>query len=299
MEMIRKKPVPLFPLSVVLSLYLLLFLLIPGAVSSEPQIKQFFPTRSVLLGQPLFWMVEIRHPMWESYDLKLGSCADLKMSVANRTMTDVAGEIRIVYQIAVIPVVLKPSCTPSMTISDEKAQTSVLSGKPLQVRNISGDSLQLKTPLLPALHPKSFLYRFFLFTLLAIFVILCGVLAAKRFYNNLPSRRFLRAVQKAVFEVRKGRLPIQVWRLLRSEMIWGFEAEAYTPAQLQQKAVNNTRLARIALTLQSLQAWRYSGSDTAWDHRLVIEALANAEALIQSRSLFRRFDLTNPEKQKT
>ena len=289
MEMIRERIIKIirFPF---LFPYLISLILLPGAVSSETQIKQFFPSRSVLLGQPLVWMVEIRHAMWESYELKLGSCADLKMSVANRTMTDVAGEIRMVYQVAVIPVVLKPSCTPSMTISDERGQTTVLNGKPLQVRKISGDSLQIKNPVLPTIESESSFYRLFLFILLAVLVILCGVLAAKRFYNNLPSQRLLRDLQKAGLEVRKGRLPIQVWRLLRSEMIWGFQAEACTPAQLQQRASGNSSLVRIAVTLQSLESWRYSGSGAAWDHNLVAQALTNAQALVESKSPLRRWN---------
>jgi hypothetical protein len=268
---------------------LLLLLLCAGPVSSEAQIKQFFPTQSVLLGQPQFWIVEVRHPMWESYELKFGACPDLKMSVADRAMSDVAGEIRTVYKIAVTPLVLKQSCTPAVTLSDEKGQTTVLNGKPLRVRRISGDSLVIKNPALPLLRTKSALYYFFLFSLLGILVVLCAIFGAKRFYGNLPSQRFLRAVRKAGFEVGKGRLPIQVWRLLRSEMIWGFEAEAYTPAQLQQRATNNQHLQRIAVTLQSLESWRYSGSNASWDHNLVGQALANAEAIIESKSPFHRF----------
>ncbi|MGH9857845.1 MAG: hypothetical protein ACRD4B_08380 [Acidobacteriota bacterium] len=269
--------------------WLLLLFLFPSSVLSEAQIKQFFPARSVLLGQPQFWIVEIRHPMWESYELKFGSCPDLKMSIANRAMSDVAGEIRTVYKIAVTPLVFKQSCTPTMTISDEKGQTTVLNGKPLRVRKISGDSLLIKNPALPVLRQRSSLYYFFLFSLLGILVVLCAIFAAKRFYNNLPSQRFLRDVRRAGFEVRKGRLPIQVWRLLRSEMIWEFDAEAYTPAQLHQRATNNQHLLRIAVTLQSLESWRYSGSNTTWDHSLVGQALANAEALVESKSPFNRF----------
>ena len=145
--------------------------------------------------------------------------------------------------------------------------------------------------MLPGLPPpKSSLYRYFLFALLIILVILAGVLAVHRFYSNLPSQRLLRDMRKAGLEVRKGRLPIQVWRLLRSEMIWGFEAEAYTPAQLHQRAAGNSQLLRIAMTLQSLESWRYSGSDAAWDHNLVAQALTNAEAVVKSVSQFRRWN---------
>lgn len=270
---------------------LLLFLFVEP-VSSEPQIKHFFPARPVLLGQPLFWTVEIRHPLWESYQLKLGTCPDLKMAIADEKMTDVAGEIRTVYRVAVTPVVLKSSCTPSLTISDEKGQTTVLNGKGLRVQTISGESLAIKNPVLPPVRQKSRGYYVFLFTLLSILGLFCAVLAAKRAYNNLPSRKFLRDVRKASAEVKKNRLPIQVWRLLRSEMVWGFQAEVYTPAQLQQRGSHDSRLTEIASTLQSLEGWRYSASPDPWDRNQVQRALAGVESLVEARDplkkIFRR-----------
>ncbi len=267
---------------------LLLFFVLPSIVSSEPQIHQFFPDRPLLLGQPLFWTVEIRYPMWESYDLKLAPCSDLKMSIAEKTLRDVAGEIRVVYRIVVVPIALKTSCTPSLMISDEKGQTTVLNGKRLLVHRISGDSEDIKNPTLPAIVQQSSTYYYVLFTLLAILIGFCMVLASKRIYGNMPSQRFLRAVRKAAQEVQKDKLPIQVWRLLRSNIVWGFEAETFTPAQLQQKALQNPQLQEIAITLQSLEAWRYSGSPQ-WDKNLVMGALNHAEELVESKSPFRRW----------
>lgn len=265
--------------------FLLLFL-IPVFASSEPQIKHFFPDHPVLLGQPLFWIVEIRYPVWESYNLKPASCADLKISVDGRKLQEVAGEIRAVYRLAVIPTVLKTSCAPSVTVSDEKGQTTVLNGKPVTVVTISGKSANIKMPRMPipAVQPKN--YTPLLYSALMLLGALCTVLIAKRVYSNSPGQKFLRDLRKASLEVQKDRLPIQVWRLLRSEMVWGFPAEAYTPAQLQERAAQDRRLAVIAVALRSLEAWRYSGSTGAWDKELVKKALDHAESVIRAKTAF-------------
>ncbi len=242
----------------------------------------------MLLGQPLFWIVEIRYPLWESYELKSASCSDLKISVAGRKLHEVAGEIRAVYRLAVIPTALKTSCAPSVMVSDEKGQTTVLNGKPLIVGTISGASASIKMPRMPApvTQPKN--YNVLLYAALILLGMLCAVLIAKRVYNNSPTQKFLRDLQKASLELQKDRLPIQVWRLLRSEMVWGFSAESYTPAQLQERGARDRRLLSIAVALRSLEAWRYSGSAGAWDKELVRKALEHAEIVLRTKAAFRK-----------
>jgi hypothetical protein len=266
----------------------LLLLLVPVFAFAEPQIKHFFPDHPVLLGQRLFWTVEIRYPVWESYELKPASCSDLKISIAERKLQEVAGEIRAVYSVAVTPIVLKTSCAPTVTISDEKGQTTVLNGKPVIVATISGKSANIKMPRMPVriMQPKN--YNAFLYGALILLGVLCAVQIAKRIYNNTPRQRFLRDLRKAAIEVQKNRLPIQVWRLLRSEMVWGFPAEAYTPAQLQERGVQDRRLSVIAVALRSLEAWRYSGSIGSWDKELVKKALDHAESMMRAKTTFRK-----------
>jgi hypothetical protein len=124
--------------------------------------------------------------------------------------------------------------------------------------------------------------------LLIALLILASLWIARRIYNNTPTQKFIRDLRKASTEVAKNRLPIQIWRLLRSQILWGFVAEAYTPAQLGQKAAADSRLSVIATALQSLEAWRYSGWMTDWDRKLVGQALEEAEDLIRSRSFIGR-----------
>src|SRR5258705_13283520 len=105
---------------------LLVLLQIPFYESNEPLIRSFFPRQDLLLGQPLLWIVDIRYPMWESYEIHFGPCSDLELKIIDQNLTEVAGELRAVYRIAVIPTSLKVRCTPTILISDEKGQTTVL-----------------------------------------------------------------------------------------------------------------------------------------------------------------------------
>jgi hypothetical protein len=148
--------------------------------------------------------------------------------------------------------------------------------------------MALKNPILPPIAEKSFFYSFILYSFLSILVVLAAVFLSRRLYNNLPSQKFLREIRKAMAEVQKNRLPIQVWRLLRTELVWGFQADVYTPAQLRARATRDRRLTTIAFALQSLEAWRYSGSETGWDRTQVATALTNAEALVHSQSKLRQ-----------
>jgi len=259
--------------------FLIALLMIPHCASSEPLIRNFFPRQELLLGQPLLWIVEIRYPMWESYELKLGSCPDLQLKIAEQSLTEVAGEMRAVYRIAVAPTALKVTCAPTLMISDEKGQTTVLNGKPVSVLNISGDSQEIKAPSIPTLRPASASRTVFLYVALFALVTLCGVFTGRRVYSNTPKQKFLRDIRKAVLEIQNKRLPIQVWRLLRSEMVWGFSAEAFTPSQLSQKASKNPRLLTISSALQSLEKWRYSGLQSSYDQPLVVQALGYAADL--------------------
>jgi hypothetical protein len=260
-------------------IFFFVLLFIPYCAQAEPVIRSFFPRQGLLLGQPLIWIVELRYPIWESYELKFGSCPDLQLKIADQKLTEVAGELRAVYRIAVAPTALKVSCAPALIISDEKGQTTVLNGKPVTVHNISGESEEIKMPALPSVSPVPAARPVLLYLALAGLVALCGVFTGKRIYNNTPRQRFLRDIRKAIVEVQNKRLPIQVWRLLRSEMVWGFPAEAFTPSQLSQKGNQNIRLLTIASALQSLEKWRYSDSQSSYDQPLVVQALGYAADL--------------------
>jgi hypothetical protein len=256
---------------------------LPLFASAEPLIRSFFPRQDLLLGQPLLWIVDIRYPMYESYEIHFGPCPDLELKIADQNLTEVAGELRAVYRIAVTPTALKVRCTPTILISDEKGQTTVLNGKPVTVHEISGDSEEIKAPPLPLIPKTSHSNHVLLYLSLIALLFLSGIITARRIYSKTPRQKFLRDLRKASFEARSKRLPIQVWRLLRSEMVWGFSAEALTPSQLSEKAIQDHKLLTIASALQSLERWRYSGSQSAWDDQLVVQALGYAADLTNQK----------------
>jgi hypothetical protein len=262
----------------------LLFLLFPIFAFAEPQIEQFFPEQPVLLGQPLFWIIKIRYPLWESYELKFSPCQDLKIRIDRSEFTEVAGEMRALHRISVAPTSLKVSCTPSIFITDVQGQTTVLNGKRLSVRTISGSSKQIRNPAMPDLSRKNSKHFSLLYVALALFAAAGLFLIGKRVHSNTPKQKLLRDIRKASAEVQKNRLPIQVWRLLRSEMIWGFSADPFTPSQLLQKAGSHQPLQEIAQTLQSLETWRYSGAKSGWSKEQVSSALGQAENMLQLKS---------------
>ncbi|HSE39937.1 MAG TPA: hypothetical protein VLH08_04165 [Acidobacteriota bacterium] len=49
------------------------FLVIAISASAEPTIRQLFPKQTLFLGEFVDWTIEVRHPLWESYELKLMS----------------------------------------------------------------------------------------------------------------------------------------------------------------------------------------------------------------------------------
>jgi hypothetical protein len=250
------------------------------SANAEPLIRSFFPKQDLMLGQPLIWIVEIRYPMWESYEVRFGNCGDVEMKIANQTLTDVAGELKAVYRIAVAPISLHLSCAPTLMISDEKGLTTILKGRSFRVHTISGDSEEIRAPHLPDSIEMPRGKSTVLAVALAMLVLLGTGLIVKRIYNNTPRQKFLRDIRRAIQEVEKKRVPIQVWRLLRSEMVWGFSADAFTPSQLSQKALQSPKLLAVAAALQSLEKWRYSGSRTSYDAPLLIQALGYAGGIV-------------------
>jgi hypothetical protein len=261
---------------------LVAFLAVSLCSNAEPLIRNFFPRQDLMLGQPLIWTVEIRYPMWESYELKFGNCADVEMNIIDQTLTDVAGELKAVYRISVAPTSLHMSCAPMLMISDEKGQTTILKGKSFNVRTISGDSEEIKSPTLQTSSFAPSSRPILLYFSLVGLLFLCGVFTAKRIYSNTPKQKFLRDVRRAIQEVENKRVPIQVWRILRSEMVWGFSADAFTPSQLSQKALQSPKLLTVASALQSLEKWRYSDSRTSYDPALLIQALGHAAVIVNS-----------------
>ncbi len=251
----------------------ILFILIPVVASAELQVKHFFPDKDGLLGHPFFWTIELRYPVWEAYEVKPSSCADLQIRIADRNATEIAGEMRVVYRLKVIPVALKVNCAPTALVSDRRGQSMVLTGKPVFVHFISGDSEEIKFATAKWQSQVKKHRPVLLYALLALFLVGQIILLIRRLYARTPKQALLRDLRKAVVEVQRNRLPVQIWRLLRTELLWGFPAEAHTPAELKRSAIQDPAMQRVADALHVLEMRRYSGLEASWDKQIVERGL--------------------------
>ena len=81
------------------------------------------------------------------------------MKIVETNQQSIGNEMRSVYRIRIFPKGLAVEGTPSVLLADGRGRNSVLNGKPLIVRTISGDSTQIKEPLQPHFRKtKSFTY---------------------------------------------------------------------------------------------------------------------------------------------
>jgi hypothetical protein len=260
---------------------LLLFLLVNFA-SAEATIKHFFPQTPALLGEPLFWLIELRYPLWESYEIHVKDCRGAKLQVADQNLFADADEMVARYRVRITPDSLSVTDIPTVLITSQNGQSVVLTGKPVNVSSISGNSTELKIPGgLTMMPPQRKSVQPYI--LVAICVVLFGTLLWRRRRNKDPRYLLVKDLKRAVVEVRRGRLPQQVWRLLRSDLLWGFPADVYTPAQLKEKSLDGSKLMRIAQTLQSLEVWRYSGESSGWQATDVERSLVTALEMVQTR----------------
>lgn len=228
------------------------------SIDAAPEVHQFFPSKTLLLGQPLFWSVKLRHPLSESYDLHLPQISGLRMEIAGRRIFEEGGEISTIYTIRVSPEELRVSTVPYITITDQKGQSTVITGKPLNIMSISGSSLEIKPPGTP-LFASGRSTKARPLWIIAVLAFLVALFFYFRARWQSPRARLLRDFQKAQREIRRGRLPFSLWSTLRSPLLWGFSAECRTGIELEQAAGSNSRLVAVAELIQSMERARYAG----------------------------------------
>ena len=253
-------------------------------VFAEPQIRQFFPDHPVLLGQPLFWTIKIQYPLWESYSLQVPACSGAHIEIADQSIAEEDGGIAATYRLKIVPENLNVSGTPSVLITDRKGQSTVLNGKPIVVRNISGASLEIQNASTPRFaqmtmgRSKTVLY-------LAGTLVISGCIALFwiRYRARSPRQVLLRELRKSLNEMQKKHLPFSLWRQLRSELIWGFSAEAFTAQQLSEAARSNRLLIHVAEALRIMERMRYAGEKAFRPEPAISEAVTAALELVQKR----------------
>ena len=264
-------------------IFLLLSLItLQNAGIAEPQIRQFFPARTVLLGQPFFWTIKIHYPLWESYTLQVQPCGGARIEIADQRIAEEEGEIASTYRLKIVPEDLKVTGTPSVLITGRNGQSIVLNGKPIVVGNISGSSLEIRNASAPHFKQIRITGNSATFYL-TIFLGAAGLtmLFWLRRRARTPRQVLLREFGRSQLEIQKEHLPFALWRHLRSELLWGFSAEACTAHQLKEAAGSNARLVLVAEALQIMEQMRYSGEKSFRPDPVIWKAVTAAVELAQ------------------
>lgn len=264
-------------------LFFLSFIALQNASFTEPQIQQFLPDHPVLLGQPLFWIIKIQYPLWESYSLQVQPCNGARIEIADQKIAAEDGGIASTYKLKIVPENLNVGGTPSVLILDRKGQSIVLNGKPILVENISGASLEIRNAAAPRFIQFKSRHRTALY--LASVAIFTGLIALLwlRYRARSPRQVLLRELRKSWSEMQKNHLPFSLWRQLRSELLWGFSAEAFTAQQLGESAGSNGRLIQIAEALRIMEKMRYAGEKAFRPEPAISTAVSAAVELVERR----------------
>jgi hypothetical protein len=265
-------------------------LLFPSLVSSAPIVKQFFPSRTILLGQSLFWIIELRYPVWESYRLQIQPCEGAEIDIADEKLEEINGRMRAIYRLRVVPANLIVQQIPTVLISDPKGQSIAISGKAIHVKSITGKSTEIKDPLTQSFriaNTNGVLADFLLFLAVSALMIL---LLRKFFYVKTPRQIVLRQFEEIYMRFRREQqidIPV-LSSLLRSDLLWNGSVQAMSGAELKELTKQNAELNQIAGTLETLELVRFSNEQVRWDWRNIKKSIETAMDLLQNKTRKRR-----------
>ncbi|MCI0446429.1 hypothetical protein L0152_24865 [bacterium] len=263
---------------------LIFFFILTLIVDSEPFIRQIFPRQTVFLGEVVDWVIEVRHPLWEAYQISLKSPEGMEMRIIETQQQSIGNEMRSVYRIRIVPQSLAISGTPSVLITDGRGTNSVLNGKPLTVRTISGDSTEIKQAEPPHFHavPNPAQFVFAGGTVVVLLALLI-FLRIKRHRAATPRNVLLRQLRRLHQELRHGdvRNPLVLSKILRSELIWGFAAESFTATELKERADQKRQI--VVEALETLDFTRYSNEPGQIQSKKIEEALGTAMKIVSNK----------------
>lgn len=263
--------------------FLFLFILTQH-VESEPFIRQIFPRQTVFLGEAVDWVIEVRHPLWEAYQISLKSPEGMDMRIIETDQQSIGNEMRSVYRIRIIPQSLAISGTPSILITDGRGTNSVLNGKPLTIRTISGDSTEIKQAEAPHFRPVPNPTEIaFAGGAVLVLLTLLIFLRIKRRRAATPRNVLLRQLRRLHQELRRGdvRNPLVLSKILRSELIWGFAAESFTATELKERADGKRQ--NVVEALEALDITRYSNEPGQIESKKIEEALGTAMKIVSHK----------------
>lgn len=243
---------------------ILFLLLYSSSGYTAPQIRQIFPSHPFLLGQTRVWTIEVRHPIWEAYTLKINEVEGADITIVDTRSRIESEEMISLYRFKIVPSGLSIQDTPSILVSDGKGQNTVVNGEPLIVRSISGDSLALKEALPPVL-PLSAARSLIIYVVMLILLGSClSVLVWRRKRASTPKQVLRRQMKRVLKEIAltPNKYPAALEKIFRSEFFWGIRADARTASELFEVAGSDPYLKQLAETLQYLEQYRYSDPAT-------------------------------------
>jgi hypothetical protein len=263
---------------------LFVFFILTSQANSEPFIRQIFPRQNVFLGEAIDWVIEVRHPLWEAYQISLKSPDGMDMRIIETQQQSIGNEMRSVYRIRIIPQSLAISGTPSVLITDGRGTNSVLNGKPLTVRTISGDSTELKSPNSPHFRPVPNPAQLaFAGGAVIVLLGLLIFLQIKRRRASTPRNVLLRQLRRLHQEIHRSevRNPLVLAKILRSELIWGFAAESLTASELKERADEKRR--SVVEALEALDFMRYCNEPGQIESKKIQDALGTAMKIVSNK----------------
>ena len=235
-------------------------LLLASIVHAEPRVRQFDPPQSVLLGHPVYWILEVRHPLWESYDVSLQAPAGAAMQIEDRLDRRDQNEMVSVYRIRITAQELTLPAPPAAIVTGSGG-TAVITAKALTVSAISKDSMDLRDPALPRFPVQPTRTRYIVAgSAIAALLLSLLVLWLLRKRAATPRQVLLRRLQEALAKARRPADPAAMSRLFRSELLWGGAVEAATVSELQERGKQHPQLAVLSEALEKYEMARYSGA---------------------------------------
>lgn len=256
-----------------------------GALIAEPQVRQFESPQHVLLGQPVYWIIEVRHPIFESYDLQLQSPAGAQMEVESRTDRRQQDVMITVYRVRLTAQNLSMGGPPAAVLTGAAGLLIPVRAKSVQVTSISGDSMDVRDPELPRFRtPPS--YQWTIAGGVAIAVLL-AVLAFRWWMKKRAGsarQTLIRNLKEASLLTHGSKPPDPAWicMLLRSELLWGEPVSAATVAELIERGKQTAQHSVLSEALESLEQARYSGN-VVRDAAMIEKTVNAAMEILQKR----------------
>lgn len=263
----------------------ILTLAFPFALRAAPIVESRFPAETALLGKPLYWRINVHHPYWETFSLQLNSCPGVEMKVQQEKTMKAGAELQTAFVVRVLPRSLAIPEIPTAHLVDTDGVRTAVIGKPILIRVISGNSLQLKDPATPQFAQPKWKRKSLLLigaTVLLLSAVSLGLYVSWRW---TPHRRLLRELTQTLHDTTKGdRLqPSHLLTLFRSTVLWGFEASPLSAWELEERAPAGSRLRIIAGAIRKLEEFRYSGGTRRLERKSVAESLSAAILLVKAK----------------